>query len=158
MSILRSVAGRLGILVDRLPSFFEEPEVARYVTVAGTAGGFTIPEPAFPISDRHIQDIHAPGLITDSLPVIFFRTRHTKRPTFSVRLNSTPLTQHTFTNDGPHSWHEIIPTGALKPENNELIFAVNGDGSVTFSDVVILYKSNKLTVRRRIPDPVVAPA
>jgi len=145
MSIIRSVVNGLETLEGL---FFEEPEVARYVTVAGSAGGFTIPDPASPVSDRHIQHIHAPGLINVSFPVIFFRTRHTGRPTFSVRLNATPLTQHTFADGSPHSWHEIIPAGALKPQDNELTLNVSGDGDVTFSDIVILYTSNKLTVTR----------
>jgi hypothetical protein len=152
------VLRRLRIAFDRVPTFFEESEVARYVTLVGSAGGFTIPDPAaeLPISDRHFQDIDAPGLITGSLPVIFFRTTHTGNPRFGVRLNATPLTQQTLSEAGPHAWHEIIPTGALKREDNELTFAVDGDGSVRFSDVVILYKSNQLTVRRPIPEPELA--
>ncbi len=144
------VLRRLRFVVDRVQLFFEEPEVARYVTLAESAGGFTIPDPAaeLPLSDRHFQDIDAPGLINGSLPVIFFRTAHTGTPSFSVRLNSTGLTQFTFTGAGPHSWHEIIPAGALKPEDNGLTFVVSGEGTVRFGDVVILYKSNKLTVKR----------
>ena len=128
--------------------FFEVPEVARFVTVAESAGGFTVPDPGSGISDRHIQPIHAPGLIVGSLSVIFFRTKHKGKPRFSVRLNSTPLTQHTFAEDGPNSWHEIIPSQALKPQDNELTFAVSGDGAVTFSDVVILYTANELAVKK----------
>ncbi len=146
------VLRRLRFVFNRVQLFFEEPEVARYVTLAGSAGGFTIPDPSaeLPISDRHFQDIDAPGLINGSQPVIFFRTTHTGTPSFSVRLNSTPLTQFTFTNaaPGPHAWHEIIPAGALRSEDNELTFAVSGEGNVRFGDVVILYKSNKLTVKR----------
>ncbi len=158
MSIIRSAINRIRFVFDLFPTFFEEPEVARYVAVDGSASGFTVPDPAspLPVSDRHIQGIHAPGLISGSLPVILFRTTHTGSPAFSVRLNSTGLTQHTFSDVGPYVWHEIIPTGALKPEDNELTLAVSGDGNVRFSDVVILYKSNKLTVKRPIPDPVVS--
>lgn len=131
--------------------FFEEPEVARYIPVFGTAGGFVLPDPAAGISDRHIQQIHAPGLLNGSFPVILFRTRHTGRPRFSVRLNATPLTQLTFETDQPiHSFHEIIPAGALKPQDNELTFNVSGNGTVTFGDVVILYTSNELTVKRPV--------
>lgn len=155
MFILR----RLKFAFDRLPSFFEEPEVARYVTVVGSAGGFTIPDPDadLPISDRHIQGIHAPGLVNGSPPVIFFRTSHTGNPAFSVFLNSTRLIQHVFSDVGPFTWHEIIPSGALKSEANDLTLAVSGDGSVRFSDIVILYTSNKLTARRPFPDQVLDP-
>jgi hypothetical protein len=128
--------------------FFEVPEVARFVAVAESAGGFTVPDPGSGISDRHIQQIHAPGLIPDSLAVIFFRTKHTGKPRFSVRLNSTPLTQQTLAESGPNSWHEIIPSRALKPQDNELTFAANGDGTVTFSDVVVFYTANELTVKK----------
>src|SRR5215207_7855005 len=90
--------------------FFEEPQVARFVAVAETAGGVKLPNPS---TDFHIPNLHAPGLRDGSLPVIFFRTRHTGRPTFQVRLNSTILTNYTFESDDPqHSWHEIIPAGA----------------------------------------------
>lgn len=159
MHIIRSVANGFGNVIDHVGGLFEETQVARYVTVAGSGPGFTIPDPntPLPIGDRHIQDIHAPGLIAGSLPVIFFRTTHTGSPSFSVRLNTTRLTQHTFSDAGPHTWHEIIPAGALKPEANELTLAVSSDGSVTFSDIVILYTSNKLTARRPFPDQVLDP-
>ncbi len=145
MSIIQSVANGIGTFVG---FFFEEPRVARYVTLDGSAGGFTIPDAANIQNDRHFQNIHAPGLLNGSLPVIFYRTKHSGRPAFSVRLNATQLTQHTFTDGSPNSWHEIIPAVALMPQNNELTFSVTGAGDVTFSDVVILYTSNKLTVTR----------
>jgi hypothetical protein len=67
-----------------------------------------------------------------------------------VRLNATPLTQYTFVAADPpeRSWHEIIPAGALKLQDNELTFSVSGQGTVIFGDVVILYTSNELTVRK----------
>lgn len=145
-------SGRTGTRVtDLLDLFIEEPEVARYVTIDESAGGFQIPDPAasLPVNDRHITGIHAPGLIRGSRPVILFRTRHTGRPSFSLRLNTTQLIQQTLPDGGGlHSWHEIVPADALRPEHNELVFFVSGTGNVSFSDVVILYKSNKLTVRK----------
>src|SRR5688572_10010046 len=116
MSIIQARTGPKGQML------FEEPEVARYIAVAGTGGGFQLPDPASGQSDRHIQQIHAPGLLSGSAPVIFFRTRHVERPRLSVRLNGTPLTQYTFVSADPpeRSWHEIIPAGALKPQDNEL--------------------------------------
>jgi hypothetical protein len=132
---------------------FEQTRVARYVALAETAGGFTVPDPTSGISDRHFQPIEFPGLI-ESASVIFYRTRHTGRPSFSVRINEASLTRYTFTNDDPpeRSWHEIIPArvpdgSTLRAQNNELIFGVSGDGAVTFGDVVILYTSNELTVK-----------
>ena len=144
MSTIHARTGPAGEL------FIEEPEVARYLAIGGTGGGFQLPDPASGSSDRHIQQIHAPGLLSSRAPLIFFRTRHTGRPRFSVRLNATHLTQYTFVNPDPpeRTWHEIIPTGALKVQDNELIFSVSGDGAVIFGDVVIMYTSNELTVRK----------
>jgi hypothetical protein len=143
MSIVHARTGPLGEV------FFEEPEVARFIAVPGTGGGFPLPDSSGQ-SDRHIQQIHAPGVLGRSPAVIFFRTRHTKLPRISIRLNSTPLTQYTFVDADPpeRSWHEIVPGGALKLQDNELIFSVSGQGTVTFGDVVILYTSNELTVRK----------
>jgi hypothetical protein len=139
---------------DAFSFFTEETRVARYVTVPGTELGVTVPN-AGGLSDSHIQGIHAPGLVAGPA-VLFFRTRHNKTPKFSVRLNTTRLTDETLSGDGgARSWHEIIPQGALRAADNELTLAVTGDGSVTFSDVVILYTSDQLTVR--LP-PVIAPA
>ena len=144
MSIIQARTGPFGHI------FFEEPEVARYIAIPGTAGGFQLPDPGSGQSDRHIQQIHAPGLLSGSAPVIFFRTRHKERPRLSLRLNGTSLTQYTFVSADPpeRSWHEIIPTGALKIQDNELTFNVSGEGTVVFGDVVIMYTSNELTVRK----------
>ena len=65
-----------------------------------------------------------------------------------MRLNSTVLTQHAFADDVLRSWHEIVPGSALKPLDNELTFAISGQGTITFSDVVIFYTSNELTVKK----------
>ena len=135
-----------GIPVDQT-IFFEQPMVARYVALAGTAGGFTVPD-ASGISDRHFQGIAFPG-VTAAPAAIFYRTRHTGRPSFSVRINSTSLTQVTLTDADPpeRTWHEIIPPGpTLKAQDNELVFGVS-NGSVTFGDVIVLYTSNELTVK-----------
>ena len=156
MSILSSVINGVRTFITRIGGLFEETQVARFVTVAGSGAGFTVPDPAspLPISDQHIQGIDAPGLTGGSLPVIMFRTTHTGSPSFSVRLNTTRLTQHTFAAVGPYTWHEIVPKGALKPAGNELTLAVSGDGSVRFSDIVIFYTSNKLTGRIPFPDEI----
>jgi len=130
---------------------FEETNVARYVPLAETAGGFTLPSPES--SDRHFLGIEFPGVI-DSPAVIYYRTRHTGRPRFSVRINEATLTQYTFTDQDPpeRTWHEIIPAQlrdgpTLRAQNNELVFFAGGDGAVTFGDVVILYASNELTIK-----------
>jgi hypothetical protein len=88
--------------------------------------------------------------------VIYYRTRHTGKPIFSVRINEARLTDCTFTDADPaeHCWHEIIPATlrdgpTLRPENNELIFGIGiGDtkDSVIVGDVVIFYTSNHTTI------------
>ena len=84
--------------------------------------------------------------------MIYYRTRHTGKPAFSVRLNDAVLTKYTFVqgDEAERTWHEIIPAvtqgePTLRPDNNELVFFAR-DGSVIFGDVVILYTSNQTTV------------
>jgi hypothetical protein len=142
----------LDAFVNRIENFgglfFEETEVARYVTVAGSDAGFTIPNPTSPATDRHIQQIHLPGLVTGPLPVLFFRTTHTGTPEFSVRVNTTNVFRLALPTGAIHSWHEILPAGALRAQDNEMTLSVSGEGVVTVSDIVVLYTSNKLTVRK----------
>jgi hypothetical protein len=135
----------------KLPSrvvTFEETQVARYHAFEETAGGFTLPDPTS--TDRHFF-FSLPGAMAFPA-VIYYRTRHTGNPAFSVRINDAPLTQYTFVDEdeAERTWHEIIPANTplgptLRPDNNELIFFAR-DGSVTFGDVVILYTSNQTTV------------
>ncbi|HEY0971938.1 MAG TPA: hypothetical protein VGE02_13290 [Gemmatimonadales bacterium] len=145
MSILDKLANRIDSFGGL---FFEETEVARYMTVAGSDAGFVIPDPTTGVSDRHIQQIHLPGLVTGIFPVLFFRTTHTGRPDISIRVNTTRVFTTTLSSDGPHTWHEILPAGALREQDNEMVLNAGGEGVVTFSDIVILYTSSKLTVRR----------
>jgi hypothetical protein len=153
-----SVLGRVGSFVHRVGGFFDVPEVARYVTLSPRT--FTIPDESsgLPVSDRHFQDVTAPGLVPGSLPVLFFRTSNGGRSGFSIRVNAVRVIQDTLsgTEPSPLSWHVLVPPGALAPEGNELTFAVPAGGSVLFSDVVILYRSNQLTVKKSILEPPIA--
>jgi hypothetical protein len=132
----------------------EQTKVTRYVALDETAGGFVIAQGG----DRHLQEIEFPG-VTDIASVIFYRTRHTRSPAFSVRINSTRLTEYAFTEADPleRCWHEIIPAGALKAQGNELTFAVPSGApsqnsfTVTFGDVVIVYTSNETTIKIKVP-------
>ena len=145
MPILDTLANR----IDNLGGLFlEETEVARYVTVPGSDAGFTIPSPSSPESDRHIQQIHLPGLVVGQLPVLFFRTAHSGSPELSIRVNATSVFRLHLPGGDRHAWHEILPAGALREADNEMVLAVSGEGSVTVSDIVILYSSSRLTVRR----------
>jgi len=83
--------------------------------------------------------------------VIFFGAKpETEEARFSVRLTRSPghLMTHTFSDSSAHSWHQIIRPNILTALDNELIFSVSNDGSVTFSDVVILYTSDRLTTSK----------
>jgi hypothetical protein len=149
-----SVRQSVGRLLERVGAFFEQPEVARSITVA--AQPFTVPD-ASGINDHHIQGVAAPGLVPGSLPVLFFRTSKGGSSRFSIRVNATPVVQLALSgNEVTQSWHQLVPAGALQPDGNEVVFGVPSGGSVLFSDVVILYRSNKLTVRRSILEPPVA--
>lgn len=145
MSVLQSLSSTV------LGLFYEEVDVARCLTFSESIGaGFTIPDTTTQINDRHIQ-FDAPGVLDGSVPVVFFQTVADASPaSFSVRLNTTPhLAIATIENDNsPDSWHKLARPGALRPDHNELVLAVN-EGSVTFSDVCIVYTSSQLTVRKR---------
>lgn len=126
----------------------EQTQVVRYHAFEETSGGFTLPSPES--SDRHFF-FSLPGAI--ALPaVIYYRTRHTGTPAFSVRINDARLTQYTFVDgdEAERTWHEIIPANTpggptLRTDNNELVFFAR-DGSVVFGDVAIVYTSNQTTV------------
>src|SRR5438067_11673587 len=98
MSIFDTVINGIGTVGGL---FSAETELARYLTVAGSEAGFTIPAPTSPESDRHIQQINAPGLGSGPPPVIFFRTAHTGAPQFQVRLNATVLIRQNLAAETP---------------------------------------------------------
>jgi hypothetical protein len=133
----------------------EQTSVTRYVALADTAGGFALPDPSSGSSDRQFF-IAFPG-VTAVPAVIYYRTRHTGRPRFSVRINAASLTQFTFTDADPpeRCWHEIIPATqvnrpTLQAQNNELIFGIgieDRSDSLVIGDVVIFYTSNELTIK-----------
>ncbi len=133
--------------------FFEEPELTRYICIAETLGGLSIPEPENPISDRHFTGIKAPGLIDQSIPILYFRTKHSGMPTYSIRINSTQVIRHTFTDDLEQTLHIFIPPNALKIDENELVINVSPipeNGAVVFSDIAIFYRSNKVNISRKL--------
>lgn len=134
------------------PITVDVTQIARYRAFEETAGGFVLPSAES--SDRHFR-FALPGAV--ALPAaLFYRTRHTGRAAFSVRINNATLTTYTFADgdEAERTWHEIIPAGTrsgptLRPDDNELVFFAR-DGSVVFGDVVILYTANQTTVPVRI--------
>ena len=158
MSTLGSLFAKLGSVADL---FFDVPEVSRHITFNRTFGGTRLPhlENGIFLNDIHFQDINAPGLIVNSMPVLFFTTAHRGLPKFTIRVNSTRVFARDFTrSDTGGSWHVFIPPGALMRENNEVVLGVSGadqdETEVIIGDMLILYKSNELTIRRPL---VIAP-
>jgi hypothetical protein len=135
--------------LPNLPTF-EEPEVARFLVVPGSDAGFLLPGGDPPISDRHVQGLHAPGVVPGMPAVLFFRTQYVAGTTFTVRLNASFEFQFRADAAGAQSWHEIIGPGVLRAQDNELVLAVGPGGQVVFSEIAILYTSNKLTVTKEI--------
>ncbi len=135
--------------IPNLPTF-EEPEVARFLVVPGSDAGFLLPGGDPPISDRHIQGLHAPGVVPGMPAVLFFRTQYVAGTIFTVRLNASFEFQFRAEAAGAQSWHEIIGPGVLRDQGNELVLVVGPGGQVIFSEIAILYTSNKLTVTKEI--------
>lgn len=135
--------------VPTLPTF-EEPEVARFLVVPGSDAGFLLPGGDPPIGDRHIQGLRAPGVVPGMPAVLFFRTQYIAGTTFTVRLNASFEFQFRAEIAGAQSWHEIIGPGVLRDQGNELVLVVGPGGQVIFSEIAILYTSNKLTVTKEI--------
>lgn len=135
--------------IPSLPTF-EEPSVARFLTVPGSDAGFLIPSEQNPLSDRHIRGLDAPGLMPGMPSVLYFRTQYTKGTSFTLRLNNSREFSFVAAESEAKSWHELLAPGVLRELDNELTLAVGPVGSVIFSEIAILYMSNKLTVTRPI--------
>lgn len=139
-----------------LPTF-EEPSVARYLIVPGSDAGIVIPSEENPLSDRHILGLHAPGVVRSMPAVLLFRTEYSRNARFSVRINASSEFSFRADRHGAQSWHELISPGVLREEDNEMVLfvAADDDAWVIFSEIAILYTSNKLTVTRpMVLDPM----
>jgi len=145
--------GFLGSLRDNVfPLFNEVTRVSRYVVLPDSVVGVTAPGNAPGVhGSEWAPRFDAPGIVPGLHAVIFFGAKsEDEAATFSVRLSRSPehLMIHTLTDSSLHSWHQIIRPNILTATDNELIFSVSGADSVTFSDVVILYMSDKLTISK----------
>lgn len=134
-----------------LPTF-EEPNVARFLVVPGSDAGFLVSNNAPSLGTITIRNLDAPGLVPGLPAVLYFRTEYTKGARFQVRLNASPEFRFRADEAAAKSWHELIGPGVLREENNEitLFVAPEDDGQVIFSEIAILYTSNRLTVTRPI--------
>jgi len=132
------------------PLFYEVTRVARYVTLADSVSGVTAPSEApFVIGSQWAPRFDAPGIVPGAHAVIFFGTEaRSEGARFSVRFTraGSHLMNYTLTDTEPHSWHQIIPPNVLTSSDNELIFNAYDGATITFSDVVIMYTSEKLTL------------
>lgn len=133
-----------------LPTY-EEPNVARFLVVPGSDAGFLIPDGHHIANDRHIF-LDAPGLVPGSPAVLYFRTQCTAGARFAVQVNNSTEFHFRVDEAGAQSWHELLSPSVLREKDNEMVLFVAGDnhGQVIFSEIAILYTSNKLTVTRPI--------
>lgn len=140
MPLLRSISDMIRSRLTQVSSLsIQGAPGTRYITVDESIDGFTLPGELK--DERSFESIQAPGVSATSSAVVFYRTAHTGHPSFQAVLNGRDLTHRTFSDSDPHSWHRVVPPGTLQPEDNELTFSVLGEGTVTFSDIVILYTS-----------------
>lgn len=138
--------------IPTLPTV-EEPSVARFLVVPGSDAGFLITQQAPFFGNLSLENLDAPGLVAGMPAVLFFRTQYTKGARFQVRLNQAQFEfRFHATEAASKSWHELISPGVLRQDNNQLFLFVapDDDGQVIFSEIAILYTSNKLTVSRPI--------
>lgn len=131
----------------------EVTRVSRYIVLADSVGGVTAPSNApGVIGSQWAPRFDAPGVLPGAFAVIFFGAKpETEGARFQVRLTRAGgehLMVHTFADRTLHSWHQIIRPNVLMESDNELIFNVSDGATVTFSDVVILYTSDKLTISK----------
>jgi hypothetical protein len=134
-----------------LPLFYEVTQISRYVVLPDSVGGVTVPGKVPGLGSEWAPRFDAPGVVRALHAVIFFGTKsETDAARFSVRLTRSGdhLMMHTLTDRSLHSWHQIIPPNILTELDNELLFNVYEGAIATFSDVVILYTSDKLTIKR----------
>ena len=145
MSILQSISE------DILGIFYEETQVARFVTDNKSIGaGYAIPDPTTHLSD-HSFFFDAPGVLEGSVAAVFFQTTPSSgTDLFSARLATTGihLIETTFENADVQTWQFLSGPGDVIASNNELIFGVGAGGSVTVRNVLVLYTSTQLTVKR----------
>lgn len=134
--------------------------MATMVALAGTAGGIQLPDPNNILNDIEFS-LAFPGLAPGTPALIFFRTRHTGAPSFTVILNDVNVLNYTFTNSDPpeRTWHHIVgpDNPKLMAEDNDLEFSIvfqeGHTGTIIFGDIVIFYTSNELTFKTPVAIP-----
>ena len=103
--------------------------------------GSTIPDPETGINDVHFPPFDAPG-VSGAPAILAFRMESNGDVVLSADLNGRLLFQQPFSTTPVRSWHEVISTsGIVQATGNNLTLAVSGQGSVTVSDVVLLFQA-----------------
>jgi hypothetical protein len=90
--------------------------------------------------DHDYPKFGAAGL-ADGRSILMFRVNPDNTAELVVSLNGTNVVTQTFDTEPQRSWHEVIDDGVLKDSDNILTITRNsGSGSLTVSDVVVLYQ------------------
>ncbi|GAA2629926.1 hypothetical protein [Paractinoplanes durhamensis] len=114
------------------------PTIADYVVVQDSSE--TLPKSNGDI-DHDFGKFSATGLASGRT-VLMFRVNPSGTATLEVTLNGTSLLTQTFDTEPQRSWHEVIDDGILQATNNVLtVTRTAGPGSITVSDLVILYQA-----------------
>jgi hypothetical protein len=148
-------------LLDRLGKnvvslFSEETRVTRYVVLTASVGGVTAPGgPIEVIGSEWAAHFELPGII-NAHSVLTFGARPSAGGTrFTARVSTSHephIVDHTFADAERQLFHVVLRPAVLKESGNEIIFSVAsgpGDtaGVVTFFDAVIMYTTDKLTIK-----------
>jgi hypothetical protein len=98
-----------------------------------------------PVS-RYFDIFDAPGALLSERPILFFRVAPDVGDDIvrlEMTLNGDPIVGVTFHSDEGRAWMEIVEDTALQLTGNQLVATVtSGTGSITVSEVVLLYKVN----------------
>jgi len=113
------------------------PNLTDYTVIQDTS--VTLPKSNGDI-DHDYPKFGAAGL-AGGRPILMFRVNPAGTAELKVTLNNSDVLTQTFDTDPQRSWHEIIDDGVLKESDNVLTITRNdGSGSLTVSDVVVLYQ------------------
>jgi hypothetical protein len=112
------------------------PTIADFVVIQDHA--ITIPHDG--TNDFHFDPFNAPGAVGPP-SILTFRLKSIGRPQLTVLLNNVALVRDAQLEPGPdRSWHETITQLGVQATDNLLDMGINGDGSVTVSDIVLFYQ------------------
>jgi hypothetical protein len=122
------------------------PSFAQFVAIRDDL--FLLPDPAnSSINDLHIKNIDCHGVERSRSALLLFRLKVNNVVRLLMHFNDHEhIVDYNFDPPEPEatrprSWHEVIPGNHLKDTDNVLTIAVQGEGSVEISDLVVVYHS-----------------